>query len=126
MRSSRSAYRNMIIGGGIALTFIAAALVSFLWTPYDVTQLDIANKLKSPNVTYWFGTDHFGRDIFSMIMVGARTSIAVAIVAVGIGLLVGVPLGLAAAAWRHSPLDEFIMRGNDLVFAFPALLIAIM
>jgi peptide/nickel transport system permease protein len=118
--------RNLLIGGSIALLFVLAALLSFVWTPYDVASLDIANKLKKPGVDYWFGTDHFGRDIFSMIMVGARTSIAVAIVAVGIGLLVGVPLGLAAAAWRHSPPDELIMRGNDLVFAFPALLIAIM
>ncbi len=118
--------RNLVIGAVLALIFLLAAIVSFFWTPYDVTQLDIANKLKKPDSQYWFGTDHFGRDIFSMIMVGARTSIAVAIVAVGIGLTVGVPLGLAAAAWRHSLLDELIMRSNDLVFAFPALLIAIM
>ena len=118
--------RNLVIGSVLALVFLIAAIVSFFWTPYDVTQLDIANKLKKPNAEYWFGTDHFGRDIFSMIMVGARTSIAVAIVAVGIGLLIGVPLGLTAAAWRHSLLDELIMRSNDLVFAFPALLIAIM
>ncbi|MFV2003215.1 MAG: ABC transporter permease, partial [Paracoccaceae bacterium] len=68
----------------------------------------------------------FGRDIFSMIMVGARTSIAVALVAVGIGMALGVPLGLAAAARSGGLLDELIMRGNDLVFAFPALLIAIL
>ena len=61
-----------------------------------------------------------------MLMVGARVSIAVALVAVGIGMALGVPLGLAAAARRGSWLDEVIMRGNDLVFAFPALLIAIM
>ena len=61
-----------------------------------------------------------------MIMVGARTSIAVAIVAVGIGIILGVPLGLAAAANRGSLLDEVIMRGNDLIFAFPSLVIAIL
>ena len=127
MNTTRQSFkRNLVIGGLVALVFVVAALVSFFWTPYDVTQLDIANKLKKPGAEYWFGTDHFGRDIFSMIMVGARTSIAVAIVAVGIGLFVGVPLGLMAAAYRHGPLDEFIMRTNDLVFAFPALLIAIM
>jgi peptide/nickel transport system permease protein len=60
-----------------------------------------------------------------MIMVGARTSIAVAVVAVGMGIVLGVPLGLIAAASRGSLLDEVIMRGNDLVFAFPALVIAI-
>ena len=69
---------------------------------------------------------HFGRDMFSMIMVGARTSIAVALVAVGIGMALGIPLGLMAAARKDSWLDELIMRGNDLVFPFPSLVIAIL
>ncbi|NNE81699.1 MAG: ABC transporter permease [Silicimonas sp.] len=118
--------RNLVLGLSLTLVFAAAALVSFLWTPYDVTQLDIPGKLQTPSASHWFGTDHFGRDILSMIMVGAQTSIAVAIVAVGIGMGVGVPLGLAAAVHRGSLMDEVIMRGNDLVFAFPSLLIAIM
>jgi len=118
--------RSFMIGAFLATIFIGAALVSFLWTPFDVTKLDIAHKLQTPSALHWFGTDHFGRDIFSMIMVGARTSIAVAVVAVGIGIILGVPLGLAAAARKDSLLDEVIMRTNDLVFAFPALLIAIM
>jgi peptide/nickel transport system permease protein len=118
--------RNLVLGGALSLTFVIAALLSFLWTPYDVNTLDIANKLKTPTATYWFGTDHFGRDIFSMIMVGARTSIAVALVAVSIGMALGVPLGLAAAARKGGWLDEVIMRGNDLIFAFPSLVIAIL
>lgn len=119
-------HRSLVIGAMLALVFLTAALVSLVWTPFDVTQLDIASKLKKPGWEYWFGTDHFGRDIFSMIMVGARTSIAVALVAVLIGMCFGVPLGLLAAANRESWLDELIMRMNDLVFAFPALLIAIL
>ena len=118
--------RSFMIGAILAATFVGAALFSYLWTPFDVTKLDIPNKLQNPSMLHWFGTDHFGRDIFSMIMVGARTSIAVAVVAVGIGIILGVPLGLAAAARKDSLLDEVIMRTNDLVFAFPALLIAIM
>ena len=106
--------------------FTIAAFVSLFWTPYDVTSLDIANKLKPPSVDHLFGTDHFGRDTFSMVMVGAQTSIAVALVAVCIGMGLGVPLGLTAASRRGGWLDEVIMRANDLVFAFPALLIAIM
>lgn len=117
---------SLSVGFVLVLLFVGAALLSFVWTPYDVTQLSIPDKLQSPSLIHWFGTDHFGRDIFSMIIVGARTSIAVAVLAVGIGIGVGVPLGLAAAANRDSWLDELIMRGNDLVFAFPALLIAIM
>jgi len=118
--------KSLVIGLLLVAVFLLAALVSFLWTPFDVTRLDIPNKLLTPSATYWFGTDHFGRDLFSMIMVGARTSIAVALLAVSIGIVFGVPLGLAAAARRGSTLDELIMRSNDLIFAFPALLIAIM
>ncbi|MBV1896180.1 MAG: ABC transporter permease [Rhodobacteraceae bacterium] len=118
--------RNLIIGTVLSLLVIFAALLSFIWTPYAHTEMDIPNKLQSPNWQHWFGTDHFGRDIFSMIMVGARTSIAVALVAVSIGIGLGVPLGLTAAARKGSWLDEFIMRGNDLVFAFPAIVIAIL
>ena len=118
--------RSLMIGLAISLVFVVAALVSLLWTPYDVTKLAIAIKLQAPSAEHWFGTDIFGRDIFSMIMVGARTSIAVAIVAVGIGIVLGVPLGLMAATVRGTIGDEIIMRGNDLIFAFPALLIAIL
>ena len=118
--------RNILIGGALCAIVVASALISFLWTPYDITQMDIPNKLQTPSAANWFGTDHFGRDIVSMIMVGARTSLAVALVAVGIGMGLGVPLGLWAAANAGSWLDDLIMRGNDLIFAFPSLVIAIL
>ena len=118
--------RNLIIGTALTTLFIALALVSFVWTPADIQSLDIPNKLHPPDATNLLGTDHFGRDILSMVMMGARTSIAVALVAVGIGMVIGVPLGLLAAARHGSLLDELIMRGNDLVFAFPSLVIAIL
>lgn len=118
--------RSLLPGALLLFIVLAAALISYLWTPFDVTSLDIRNRMQTPSAAHWLGTDHLGRDILSMLMVGARTSIAVALVAVGIGMGVGVPLGLIAAAKRQSIADELIMRGNDLVFAFPALLIAIM
>ncbi|WP_171234761.1 ABC transporter permease [Ruegeria sp. HKCCA6837] len=118
--------RNLFLGACLSSLVVLAALISFVWTPYDYSALSIPEKLQPPNVEHWFGTDHFGRDMFSMIMVGARTSIAVALVAVGIGMALGVPLGLTAAARKGSWLDEVIMRGNDLVFAFPSLVIAIL
>ena len=117
---------SLLIGSALTLLFVAAALVSFIWVPFDVTVVDIPNKLKLPNAGHWLGTDHFGRDLLSMIMVGARTSIAVALIAVGIGMLLGVPLGLLAAARKGHWLDEVIMRANDLIFAFPSLVIAIL
>ncbi|KEP69493.1 peptide ABC transporter permease [Thioclava dalianensis] len=117
-----SLWIGALLSGGAVL----AALISLVWTPYDVTALDIAHKLQSPSAAHWLGTDHFGRDIASMLMAGARTSLAVALVAVVIGAGLGVPLGLAAAAMRGRWIDELIMRANDLIFAFPALVIAIL
>jgi len=118
--------RSLILGGSLSLLMVVAALVSFFWTPFDHAAMNIPAKLQPPNAVHWFGTDHFGRDMFSMIMVGARTSIAVAFVAVGIGIGLGVPLGLWAAARQGGWVDEIIMRCNDLIFAFPSLVIAIL
>ena len=113
----------------VGLTFVLSifllAIISFFWTPYDVTSLQISNRFKTPSFTHYFGTDHFGRDILSMIMVGAQTSIAVAFVAIAIGIIFGLPLGMIAAAKRGSFFDDLVMRFNDLIFAFPALIIAI-
>ncbi|MDX8537123.1 MULTISPECIES: ABC transporter permease [Mesorhizobium] len=117
--------RSFLVGFVITALVAAVAVLSYAWTPYDVTRLVISDKILPPSWAHWFGTDHFGRDILSMIMVGARNSIAVALVAVGIGMGVGVPLGAFAAA-RGGLADEALMRLNDLVFAFPALLSAIM
>lgn len=118
--------RSLVLGATLFALFLAAALTSFFWTPYDATVIDVAAKLAPPSTRHWLGTDHFGRDVLSMIMVGARVSLAVAFAAVGIGAGLGAPLGLAAAALRGSWVDEAVMRANDLVFAFPALVVAIL
>ena len=116
---------SLVVGGALTVVVVLTALIAFVWTPYDVEAVDIAAKLAAPSSTHPFGTDHFGRDVLSMIMVGAQNSLAVALVAVGIGAGIGVPLGLTAAA-RGGWVDELVMRGNDLIFAFPALLLAVM
>jgi peptide/nickel transport system permease protein len=103
---------RLVTGGAIAGLFVLAALLLLRLDPHDVAALEIADRLQPPSAAHWFGTDHFGRDVFSMIMVGARVSIAVAVVAVGIGMGLGVPLGLAAAARRGGWLDESIMRAT--------------
>ncbi len=119
------ASRSFVIGLVITAFVAAIAVLSLFWTPYDVTKLVVADRMQAPSAAHLFGTDHFGRDVLSMIMVGARNSIAVAFVAVGIGMGVGVPLGCLAAA-RGGLLDDIVMRFNDVVFAFPALLSAVM
>ena len=117
---------GFVIGAALSAVFLSMALVSLVWVPHDVAALAVAERMKVPGDGYVLGTDHLGRDILSMLMVGARTSIGVALVAAGIGLAVGVPLGLFAAARRGGWVDEIIMRGNDLVFAFPPLVMAIL
>ena len=114
------------IGLLCVLSIFSLATLSFFWTPYDVTILEISNRFKTPSFENILGTDHFGRDILSMVMVGSQTSIAVALVAVSIGIIFGLPLGMIAAAKRGTFFDDLVMRFNDLIFAFPALIIAIL
>lgn len=123
--SRRRTSASLVVGTALTLLVAGAAALSFVWTPHDPTLIVVEHRLLPPSPTHWFGTDHFGRDIFSMILQGARNSIAVALIAVGVGMAVGVPLGLWAAA-RRGLIDEVISRANDLVFAFPALLLAIL
>jgi peptide/nickel transport system permease protein len=116
---------SLLAGGSITALFAATAGVAHFWTPFNPRVLSIVEKLQPPNAHHWFGTDQLGRDVLSMIMVGAQTSVGVALLSVVIGLLAGVPLGLVAAA-RRGAIEELVMRGNDLIFAFPALLLAIL
>jgi peptide/nickel transport system permease protein len=116
---------GFIVGVTITAVFVGVAVIAQFWTPYDPAALSIIDRLQAPDLHHWFGTDQLGRDVLSMIMAGAKNSVGVALVSVIIGVFVGVPLGLAAAA-RRGAIDELIMRGNDLIFAFPSLLLAIL
>ena len=118
-------HRSFVIGGALVLLVLFAALLSLVWTPWSAYDIDIAAKLKPPSSAHWLGTDVFGRDIVSLLLVGARATIAVGVIAVGIGLSFGVCLGLVAAA-RRGWTEELIMRMSDFTFAFPAVLSAIM
>jgi peptide/nickel transport system permease protein len=125
MRLDRGRGVAFTVGAAITIVFIAAALLAAIWTPFDPTTISIVDKLQPPGRHHWFGTDQLGRDTLSLIMAGARNTVGVALVSVIIGLGVGVPLGLIAAAQRGVT-DEIVMRGNDLLFAFPSLLLAIL
>jgi peptide/nickel transport system permease protein len=116
--------RSFALGGAVTTLFVGMAALSLVWTPYDPTALAILDKLKAPSAAHWLGTDPFGRDVASMVMAGARNSIAVALIAVAVGAGFGVPLGALAAA-RGGWLDDLVMRATDLAFAFPALLTAV-
>jgi peptide/nickel transport system permease protein len=113
------------IGPAIVLLVAAMALLSLVWTPYDVGALDIAHRLAPASAVHPLGTDQYGRDLVAMLMAGARPSLGVALLAVAIGLGGGVPLGLVAAA-RPGWIDETVARAADILFAFPALVLALL
>ncbi len=119
------AHRSFLIGGVLTLLLLLAASLSLVWTPWSPYEVDMAAKLQAPGGQHWLGTDPFGRDVASLLLVGARNSILVGLIAVSIGLAVGTALGLLAAA-RGGWLEELIMRLADFTFAFPAILSAIM
>ena len=119
--------RNLALSGGLALTglFVGVALLACVWTPYDVADLDVGARLLPPSSLHWLGTDQYGRDLLSMTMAGARVSLSVSLVAVGAAMVLGVPLGLLAAA-REGWVDALVARASDIAFAFPALLLAVL
>ncbi|KAA2254515.1 ABC transporter permease [Solihabitans fulvus] len=116
---------SLAVGAVLVGAVLLTALVSFAWTPHDPLLVDAAVRLRGPGAQYWFGTDKFGRDLASQLMVGARTTLFVGFVAVGVAAVLGTPLGVLAAMSRGW-VGELVMRANDLVLAFPALLLAIM
>ena len=118
-------HRSFVAGLAVVVVVMAMGLLSLAWTPYDPTAIDIGRRMRPPSPENWLGTDVFGRDTLSMIMRGTVTSVSVALVAVAIGMAVGVPLGLLAAQ-RPGVGSAVILRFSDFLFAFPALLIAIL
>ncbi|GEO15003.1 peptide ABC transporter permease [Microvirga aerophila] len=115
----------LLVGGILTTLLIATALISLFWTPESPTRVRIALRLKAPLEAGLLGTDHFGRDVTSLLMVGAWNSLAIAWPAVLLGAAIGTAIGCAAAAWKGVA-DEIAMRVSDVVFAFPAVLSAIM
>jgi peptide/nickel transport system permease protein len=92
--------------------------------PYGINDLDIPNRLSPPSADHWFGTDELGRDVFSRVVVAARVSLQVGFIAVGIALVAGVTIGLVAGFYGGAA-DSFLMRLMDILFSFPAILLAI-
>ena len=108
----------------LVCVLILTAIFGPLLAPYDPNDIDMANRFAAPSLEHPFGTDDFGRDILSRIMVGARVSLMVGIIAVGLSATVGSALGLLAG-YTGRLTDEIIMRAMDILFAFPAILLAI-
>jgi peptide/nickel transport system permease protein len=124
---SRRARRHVtfVLGLLVTLTLVATAAVSLVYTPVDPLQMAPGERLQGPSPGHPFGTDQYGRDLLSRVMAGARTSIAVGVIAVGIGAVIGVLLGLVSG-WLGGWIDEVFMRLVDAVQGFPAILSALL
>lgn len=118
-------HANLIIGAILIGTLVAAAALSFLWLPHDPLSMNFAAQLKGPIPGHPLGTDHFGRDLLARLLVGARSTLYVGFIAVGLAFSVGSFLG-AVAGYLGGLVDEVVMRLVDVAYAFPAILMALL
>ena len=122
----RKALRHGLVVTGGAIVLLLGVLAAFgqALAPYDPLAMDFTARFAPPSLAHPFGTDDFGRDLFSRVLYGARVSVQVAFIAVGISASAGVTLGVMAG-YLGGWVDEVIMRAMDVIFAFPAVLLAI-
>jgi peptide/nickel transport system permease protein len=116
---------NLIAGGMIVAIVLILAIVAPIIATYPYDQFHVDSLLQPPSSEYWFGTDEFGRDIYSRVLIGARPSLLMGILSTGLSLLIGVPIGLAAG-YNKGRIDEFIMRSMDLIMSFPPIILAML
>jgi peptide/nickel transport system permease protein len=112
------------VGAAIVLVVIVAALFGPMVAPFDPSTQQMALRLEGPTGLHWFGLDELGRDIFTRVLYGARISLLVGLVVVGVSATVGIALG-AIAGYFGGRVDEVISRIIDILLAFPGLLLAI-
>ena len=124
-RRSPLALPNFMLGAVLTALVFVAGLAAFVATPYPTDTVSIATRLQGPSAAHWLGTDAYGRDLLSMLMEGASNALIMGCVAVGIGLAGGVPIGLLSAM-RPGWVSDGLLRLADLIFAFPAILTAVL
>jgi len=116
---------SLMIGGLLAVLIVLMALAAPWISPFPYDEFHVKDRIQPPNATYWFGTDEFGRDVLSRVLVGSRVSLFMGIVATAISLILGVPLGLLAGYHRGS-VDEIIMRLTDILMSFPPVILGLL
>jgi ABC-type dipeptide/oligopeptide/nickel transport system permease subunit len=117
-------YRLLMLGGFLVALVILSAVLADVISPYSPYDIDVANKLQPPSRAHWLGTDEIGRDVLSRIIHAARISVKVGTVAVSVGLIGGALIGITAG-YFGGVIDMALMRFMELLFSFPAILLAI-
>lgn len=113
-----------LVGGYLIIFFLLVAIFGPMLTQYGPNATDISNKLQGPSAAHWFGTDNFGRDIFTRIIHGMEITLYIGFLSVLIGGIVGVPLGIISG-YYGGRIDNIIMRIMDILLAFPGILLAL-
>ena len=117
-------HKGLLVGLGIVLFLVAVSLLRDVVAPQSPIKIDITAALEGPNLAHWFGTDQYGRDVFSRVVHGASISLTVGGIAVGISAIVGTAVGLVAGFYGGAG-DAFMMRIVDVLLAFPGILLAL-
>ncbi len=115
---------NALIGGGLLVCLVALALMGLVWTPYDPLKLNLSLRLQAPSALHWLGTDEFGRDVLSRLIIGASTSLWISLLSVAVALVCGTLIGMLAGYLRGWT-DRILMMFNDALLAFPGILLAL-
>ena len=117
-------WRLVILGGLLVGIVLLAAIFAPLVAPYSPFDLDVTKMLQGPSAAHWVGTDELGRDVLSRAIYAARVSMQVALLAVSVGLVGGTLIGMTAA-YFGGIVEQALMRAMDLLFSFPAILLAV-
>jgi len=113
----------LTVGLFITALFVLIAIISMFYTPYDAYEMSYTEKFMKPSVTHLFGTDNFGRDIFSRVMIAVKNSILIAGSAILISFIIGTIVG-SVTGYYGGIIDEILMRINDALAAIPSILLA--
>lgn len=124
-RKRRRLPGNLVAGAALVLAITLAALFGPWVAPFPYDEFHIRDRLKAPDAVYWFGTDEYGRDVFSRVLVGSRLSLFMGVAATAVSLVCGVALGLAAGFFRGR-IDEWLMRLMDLLMSFPPVILGLL
>ncbi len=116
---------SLIIGAVIVGAIVFVAIAASIIAPYPYDEFHFKDRLKPPSLNFWFGTDEFGRDVFSRVLIGTRLSLLMGFLATIISLSLGVPLGLVAGYYKGR-VDELIMRIMDLFMSFPPIILGLL
>ena len=124
-RRGRRLPKSLLVGGAIVLVLVLISALAQVIAPYPFDQMHVRDRFSPPTLRYLAGTDEYGRDVFSRVLIGSQLSLILGLTATLISMAIGVPLGLLAGFRRGLP-DEAVMRALDVMMAFPPIMLVLL